>query len=125
MPSRVIHFEIPASNPETVIKFFQDTFGWKIEKYGDQPYWLCNTGNADDMGINGAIMPRENEHHHVQNTIGVADIEDSRKTIVANGGVLASEIMDIPKIGKFCYFKDPDGNIHGIIKPVEMSNNAG
>ena len=41
MSSRVIHFEIPASDPATVVKFVQDTFGWKIDKYGDQPYWLC------------------------------------------------------------------------------------
>ena len=120
MSSRVIHFEIPASKPEPVIKFFQETFGWKIEKFGDQPYWLCTTGKEGEMGINGAIMPRENERHHVQNTIGVANIEASRKTIEANGGTLVSEIMDIPNIGKFCYFKDPDGNIHGIIQPVGM-----
>ena len=119
MPSRVIHFEIPASRPDVVVKFFQDTFGWKVEKYGDQPYWLCTTGK-DEPGIDGAIMQKENEGHHVQHTIAVPDIEQSRKDIVAHGGTLASEIMDIPNIGKFCYFKDPDGNIHGIIQGVEM-----
>jgi predicted enzyme related to lactoylglutathione lyase len=120
MSSRVIHFEIPATNPTTVVKFFQDTFGWKIDRYGERPYWLCTTGKESEMGINGAIMQKENASHHVQNTIGVADIEESRKTIVANGGTLTSEIMDIPHVGKFCYFKDPDGNIHGILQPAAM-----
>ncbi|HET9826701.1 MAG TPA: VOC family protein [Chitinophagaceae bacterium] len=120
MSSRVIHFEIPASDPNAVVKFFQDTFGWKIERYSDQPYWLCTTGKGDEAGIDGAIMQKESGAHHVQNTIGVDNIEESRKTIVANGGTLTSEVMDIPNIGKFCYFKDPDGNVHGIIQPVEM-----
>ncbi|TMI81860.1 MAG: hypothetical protein E6H10_10680 [Bacteroidetes bacterium] len=74
------------------------------------------------MGINGAIMQKANAGHHVQNTIRVANIEESRKIIVANGGTLASEIIDIPNIGKFCYFKDPNGNIHGIMQPAQMSS---
>ena len=120
MSSRVIHFEIPASDPEKIVTFFRNTFGWKIEKWGDQPYWLCTTGEKDEMGIDGAIMAKENDQHHVQNTIGVTNIEEARKTIVANGGTLTSEVMDIPNIGRFCYFKDPDGNVHGIIQPAEM-----
>lgn len=121
MSSRVIHFEIPASNPEALVKFFQDTFGWRIEKWeGGPPYWLCKTSEGNEIGIDGAIMPRENDHHHVQNTISVSNIEESRKIIAANGGIITSEIMDIPNIGKFCYFKDPDGNTHGIIQTAQM-----
>ena len=120
MSSKVIHFEIPASDPETVIKFFKDVFKWKIEQFADQPYWICTTGENNEPGINGAIMAKANDHHHVQNTIGVNDIEAYRKMIVANGGKLTSEVMDIPNIGKFCYFKDPDGNIHGLIQPAPM-----
>ncbi|MGZ7109599.1 MAG: VOC family protein, partial [Methanobacterium sp.] len=29
--SKVIHFEIPAEDPERAIKFYEDVFGWKIE----------------------------------------------------------------------------------------------
>lgn len=27
---RVVHFEIPADNPEKVAKFYTDVFGWKV-----------------------------------------------------------------------------------------------
>lgn len=30
--SKVIHFEIPADNPERTIKFYKEVFGWKIDK---------------------------------------------------------------------------------------------
>jgi len=31
--SRVIHFEIPASDPERASAFYQKVFGWKIEQW--------------------------------------------------------------------------------------------
>jgi predicted enzyme related to lactoylglutathione lyase len=30
---KVIWFEIPADDPERAIKFYEDVFGWKIEKW--------------------------------------------------------------------------------------------
>src|SRR5439155_2181220 len=50
--SRVIHFEIPASDPERASAFYQKVFGWKIEKWpGPMEYWLVTTsrGNAGDQ----------------------------------------------------------------------------
>jgi len=55
--SRVIHFEIPASDPERASKFYQKVFGWKIEKWpGPTEYWLVNTGAEGTPGINGGLM---------------------------------------------------------------------
>lgn len=31
--SRVIHFEIPADDPERSISFYEKVFGWRIEKW--------------------------------------------------------------------------------------------
>ena len=43
--SRIIHFEIPASDPERAANFYRRTFGWKIEKWpGPMDYWLVTTG---------------------------------------------------------------------------------
>ena len=30
---RVVHFEIPAENPERAAKFYKEVFDWKIEKW--------------------------------------------------------------------------------------------
>jgi predicted enzyme related to lactoylglutathione lyase len=116
MSARVIHFEIPASDPEALVNFFENTFGWKFQKWDNEPYWLSTTGENNEPGINGAIMKKANEHHHVQNTIGVSDIEDAKKAVETNGGKLTCEIMEIPGIGKLFYFTDPEGNIHGAIQ---------
>jgi predicted enzyme related to lactoylglutathione lyase len=30
--NRVVHFEIPAENPQRLTNFYEELFGWKIEK---------------------------------------------------------------------------------------------
>ncbi|MGZ7136310.1 MAG: VOC family protein, partial [Methanobacterium sp.] len=30
---RVVHFEIPADDPERAIEFYKNVFGWKIDKW--------------------------------------------------------------------------------------------
>jgi len=41
---RVVHFEIPATDPERAAAFYKKTFGWKFEKWpGPMDYWMVNT----------------------------------------------------------------------------------
>jgi len=32
--NRIVHFELPVSDPEVSIKFYSDVFGWKFQKWG-------------------------------------------------------------------------------------------
>ncbi|HPT75026.1 MAG TPA: VOC family protein, partial [Methanomassiliicoccaceae archaeon] len=58
---RVIHFEIPAEDPERAVEFYKKVFGWKIDKWeGPIDYWLVMTGENDEPGINGAIHDNKN-----------------------------------------------------------------
>jgi len=65
--SRVVHFEIPADNPERSIKFFESVFGWKIEKWdGPIEYWVVMTGDEEEPGIDGGLARRENPETGVE-----------------------------------------------------------
>ena len=33
MDSTIVHFEIPADNPERAAIFYRELFGWKIDKW--------------------------------------------------------------------------------------------
>jgi predicted enzyme related to lactoylglutathione lyase len=58
---RVVHFEINADNPERAVKFYQNIFGWKVNKWvGPMDYWLISTGDKEQPGIDGAIMKKAN-----------------------------------------------------------------
>jgi predicted enzyme related to lactoylglutathione lyase len=44
---RIIHFELPADNPERAVEFYSKVFGWKMQKWeGPTEYWLVSTGDA-------------------------------------------------------------------------------
>src|ERR1044072_5846453 len=43
---RPVHFEIHATDPQAAVTFYEQVFGWKIEQWGDQPYWLITTGDT-------------------------------------------------------------------------------
>src|SRR2546428_6754487 len=36
----LVHFKMPASDPATVSKFYEQLFDWKFSKWGEQEYWL-------------------------------------------------------------------------------------
>jgi predicted enzyme related to lactoylglutathione lyase len=122
--ARVVHFEIPADKPERAVAFYQKVFDWKIEKFpGGPDYWLVTTGKEGEMGINGAIMDRSGSKSTV-NTIGVGDLEESVKKVIAAGGKRLTPAQKIPGIGTHSYCTDPEGNWFGLLEP-DMSARGG
>ena len=113
--SRVIHFEISVDNAERAKKFYEDVFGWKIEKWGPVEYWLINTGKAEP-GIDGALKKKDEIKQNVVNTISVPNIDEFIEKIKKNGGKVLMPKMTIPGIGYNTYCQDTEGNIFGIIQ---------
>src|SRR5215211_5865003 len=99
--SRVIHFELAADNPERAITFYSTVFGWKIDKWEGQDYWLATTGDSSTPGIDGAIMPRDPNRPPIVNTLGVVSLDDSVAKVTANGGTILEPKMPIPGVGYF------------------------
>lgn len=115
--SRVVHFEIPADNPERAIKFYQDVFGWRIEKWaGPIEYWLIRTGPEDEPGIDGGLARRENPETGVENTIDVANLEKALANVESHGGETIRPAQAIPGVGYMAYIKDTEGNIFGLME---------
>jgi hypothetical protein len=112
---KVIHFEISADNPQRAVKFYTEAFGWQIQNWGDQPYWLATTGPEAEPGINGAIMPREEKRTTV-NIISVTSLEETSEKITRAGGKLTTPRTAVPGIGYFRYCQDMEGNTFGIMQ---------
>ncbi len=60
MPHTIVHFEIPANDPEKLAGFYRDLFGWSIERTPGMDYWLINTVEEGQPGANGGMMKRQN-----------------------------------------------------------------
>jgi predicted enzyme related to lactoylglutathione lyase len=113
--NRIVHFEIPAHEPEALTRFYGDLFGWKFHK-APMPgleYWLCDTG-SDGRGINGAIMQRQNSRQPWMNYVDVASIDVAIEQATALGAQVALPKMPVPGVGAVAAIIDPQGNICGL-----------
>ncbi len=115
--SRITHFEIPADDPERAIKFYENAFGWRIEKWeGPIEYWLIMTGPEDEPGIDGGLARREDPATTLENFIDTKDLDASLKAVTAQGGLITRPKMAVPGVGWLAYIKDTEGNIFGLME---------
>jgi predicted enzyme related to lactoylglutathione lyase len=114
---RVVHFEIPADNPERAASFYKSVFDWDITKWdGPTDYWLVMTGEEGTPGINGGLLKRQHPDQPPVNTIDVESVDDFLKKVTDNGGEIAVPKMPVPGVGWLAYCKDTEGNIFGIMQ---------
>jgi predicted enzyme related to lactoylglutathione lyase len=126
-----VHFEIHASDPKASAAFYESVLGWRIQQWGENPYWMVITGDGDPMagkphtipGIDGGLLPRRGgppEEGQPVNafvlTIEVPDCDGYVEKALASGGSVALPADDMPGVGRLAYVKDPDGNILGLLQ---------
>jgi len=113
--NRVVHFEIPANQPEALTRFYSDLFGWTFHKAPmDGPaYWLCDTG-SDEPGINGAVMQRQSPQQPCVNYVNVASVDAAIEKATQLGAQVALPKSPIPGVGAIAVIIDPEGNPCGL-----------
>ncbi len=113
---RVVHFEISSDDPEKAIEFYKKTFGWEFRKWeGPMEYWHITTGDESTPGIDGGLIKKGPQNIDA-NTINVDDVDNALKKVEEHGGTIIEPKTAIPGVGYLAYFKDPDGNIFGLMK---------
>jgi predicted enzyme related to lactoylglutathione lyase len=115
--SRVIHFEIPAAEPERAAAFYGKVFGWKFDKWpGPMEYWMVATGKDGDPGINGGMMRKPGGIASTTNTIGVESVDGAVEAVLKAGGKSIMPKTPIPTIGYFAYCEGTEGNVFGVMQ---------
>jgi predicted enzyme related to lactoylglutathione lyase len=119
---RTVHFEIQASQPQTLINFYSTLFGWTFKQWGENEYWLIDTGTGKP-GIDGGLLPRRGpppaEPQAVNAfvcTIDVEQLDQAMEKAAGLGATVAMPKMPVEGIGMLGYFKDPDGNLFGMMQ---------
>ncbi|GGD14444.1 VOC family protein [Pontibacillus salipaludis] len=121
---RIIHFEIHVDDMDRAKHFYGEVFGWTFEdwsEYAGMPYFGAVTGDADKLGINGALMKRQDPPPAPNQpingyacTIEVGDYDSIDAKILENGGVVALPKHALPGMAWQGYYKDTEGNTFGI-----------
>jgi len=114
---RVNHFEIKADNPDSLVEFYGEIFGWEFMKWsGPVDYWMIKTGEEDEPGIDGGLSKKGEQSSPAQNTISVPSVERFAEKIKERGGEIITPKMTITGVGYLLYFRDPEGNVFGIME---------
>jgi predicted enzyme related to lactoylglutathione lyase len=127
MDHTVIHFEIPAADPEKLKQFYAGLFGWKIVKYpGPMEYWMIHTVPTDDEGmlqkpgVNGGMVKKDRADQKPVNYISVESIDDAIKKVEELGGKIVSPKQEVPTVGWIATAMDPEGNHIALLQPQRM-----
>ncbi len=125
--SRVVHFEIQADDVERAKTFYAAVFGWSFDDYSTftgSTYWGIVTGQEDQPGINGGLLPRPAPTPALGQgtngfvcTMGVEEYDETERRILDAGGQVALPKMALPGMAWQGYYLDTEGNTFGIHQP--------
>ncbi len=119
--NKVAHFEIPYDDQQRAQKFYQEVFGWQINKFPGMDYYLVTTTPSDENmrpkepgAINGGLLKKDPTGEHPVLVIDVPSIDEHIKKIESAGGKVVMPKMEIGDFGLYARVADTEGNIIGI-----------
>jgi uncharacterized protein len=124
----VVHFEMPYDDRDRMAKFYQQAFGWQSQMLGPDMgnYVVMMTTESTPTGpikpgaINGGFYQRtaDKPMQYPSVVVSVDDVAKSMKKVTDAGGKVLGEPMDIPGVGRYVSFVDPEGNRVSMLQPL-------
>lgn len=115
-PQIVSFWEINASNGTELANFYTEVFEWDFDYNPSNDYHSFKTASSKG-GINGGIFTGKGKlPPHLTIIVHVENIEDCVNRVRKCGGEILQEPFEIPGAGIASFFKDPEGNIIGMIQ---------
>ncbi len=115
---QIVHIEFSAKDRKGLSKFYANVFGWQVEDIEQMDYTTFKAGD----GLGGGFFPVTETM--VPGTtivyIGTDDVTASLKAVEKAGGTIVVPESEIPNMGKFGLFRDPQGNMVGLYKALPM-----
>jgi predicted enzyme related to lactoylglutathione lyase len=116
MGAPVAWFEITSQDPQRLIGFYRELFGWTISASPDAGYSLVDTG-AGGEAIGGGIGATQSPEDPGGVTVylKVDDVQAYLDKAERLGGKTLVPLTDLPgDFGRFAMFADPDGHSVGL-----------
>lgn len=116
-----VWYELLTSDPEKAKDFYTKVIGWDTELFPNSdpkmPYTMWKA-NGKPIGGLMNIPPFMGSTPLWMGYLCVANVDETAKQIQSLGGRLLHEPMDIPTVGRFVPFADPQGAINAAFTPI-------
>jgi uncharacterized protein len=121
----VVYFELPAKDMERAKAFYEEVFGWKIDRTYE-PYYQLKTAESTEGGalsdipgvINGAIQKKTEAIGSLRIVIKVEDIDKTLEKAISKGAKIFIPKKKLPSM-YYSVIYDTEGNEINIIGPIE------
>jgi hypothetical protein len=127
MPAPVVHFEIGCKDLEKTRTFYSKLLGWEYAPTppGMPPMAMISNlgpfGQPKAEGIGGHINSLGHPpHQYVTFYAQVDNIEATLVNVEKLGGSTLVPKQEVPGMGWFAWFKDPEGNAIGLWKAAQQ-----
>lgn len=117
MGAPIIHFEIGGRDAAKTAAFYSKLFDWTTESYGN--VMMFNTGSKEGIQGHANAMGHE-PHKYVTVYALVDDIPAYLAKAEKLGGKTVVPATEVPGMGHFAWFSDPDGNFFGLWKAAKQ-----
>jgi predicted enzyme related to lactoylglutathione lyase len=127
MDHTIVHFELPADNPERAAKFYRELFGWDITRWEGSAderegfeYWMVRTvptdanGQPSRPGVNGGIMRRMFPGQAPVNYINVESVDEFVQRAQRLGAKVMMAKQPVPGMGWFAQLTDTEGSVFAV-----------
>jgi len=120
MGQPVVHFEVVGKDGAKLQQYYGELFGWAIDADNPMNYGMVaregNVGN-DGVGIGGGVgQGPEGYAGHVTFYVAVPDVEEALQKAESLGGQRIMGPEDIMGQVVLGQFKDPEGNMVGVVQ---------
>ncbi len=114
----VVWNELTSTDPKVAAAFYTKLFGWKATTSSDLgvEYTQFALNGEPVAGLLKTPMPGMPTYWTPY--FAVDDADALAKTVKTTGGQALVEPTDIPTVGRFAIFKDPQDAIFGILRPL-------
>lgn len=115
MGNSLCHWEFMVHDVETSKAFYGKVFDWSFDDQSYPGYTLIHTGKEPSGGM--MAKPAEAPMPCLSQYFQVDSVDGTMAKVTAGGGRVIVPKMEIPKVGWFAMFTDPDGIPVGILEP--------
>ena len=115
---KFVWYELMTPNADTSIEFYKNLIGWEITEQDMGPGGIYQMFCAGDNEVAG-IRPLKKETGappHWLAYISVEDVKKRSEMVEQMGGRLLSELVDVPGVGQYAVFQDPQGAVIAMFK---------